>query len=510
MGLPNSMIGRGDTGTEPGEFLKGNPESLHDEPVEPGVANTLVSVNEEQFTQRFFRGVIENTNDQAVVERCPAQVAVDDSPVPGPIQIVVVIAEEAHAPALLEENLFLRQGAFVVVDHPDQEALPEFLDITEEEKAERQRVVIAEGGVIDLATVAKVVRAIPNATVVIRKHDQSQVGKPRFLDWRLFEGRFESDGNPFPVCFPAAPHDNPSLSPLRHFATFCVWRFSIYCPYPNGIPTRIESKEMKTRIPIAVSLLLASFWFGQVPPLFAGPDAKSEKPTKPDPRGQSIDKGPKEPGERGDPLRNLSPEERERFREAMRHAWNDPAVLQARDEVKKATVAYQKALIEVIKRNDPKVMAMMEKVRSAPDSPIKSLFSGAGPGGRGRPGGGFRDFEAFVTGESPGFLKNLTEEQREIYRKAREKALNSSKFQEVVGKLRELRKSDEAMRESRIELFGRARRTLHTEMIEADERVKAFLPKEEFRSKGPPRGPGPVRKRPDGEPGNPPEKSPKD
>ena len=207
-----------------------------------------------------------------------------------------------------------------------------------------------------------------------------------------------------------------------------------------------------------------------------------------------------------DPLVNLSPEERERFREAMRQAWSDPAVLQARDEVKEATEAYQEALVEAIKRNDPEVMAMMKKIRAAPDSPIKSLFSGgSGPGGR-RPGGGFRDFEGFITGESPGFLKNLTEEQQEIYAKAREEALESDEFKAVVGQLRQLRKSDEAMRKERIELFKRVRKTLRSEMIKADERVEAILPEEELRpmgppGSGPPRGPGkgPGRKRPEEE-----------
>lgn len=212
-----------------------------------------------------------------------------------------------------------------------------------------------------------------------------------------------------------------------------------------------------------------------------------------------------------DPLSNLSPEEREKFRNAMRSAWNDPAVLQARDEVKKAAVAYQKALAEAIKRDDPEVKALMDKLRAAPDSPFKSLFSEGGPGGRGRPGGGggLRDFEAFITSDSPGFLKNLSKEQAGMYRVAREKALKSSEFQEAVGQIRELRKTDEAMRNKRVEMYRRVRQILHAQTIAADPRLKEFLPKEEF-SKGPPTpgrrgsgpgpgpGPGPGKKRPEG------------
>lgn len=269
---------------------------------------------------------------------------------------------------------------------------------------------------------------------------------------------------------------------------------------------RLLTDEMKSPLRIAFSLLLASVWLSQAWPALGDPESEKKKPKKAE--GSKAEAQKDHGG--GDPLRNLSPEEREKFREVMRQAWSDPAVLQARDEVKEATVAYQKALIEAIKRNDPEVVALMEKIRAAPDSPIKSLFSGGGPGGRGRPGGsGFRDFEAFISGESPSFLKNLTEEQKGIYRKAREQALQSSEFQEMLGKLRKLRENDEAMRNERIELFGQVRQILTKQMIEADKRVKAFLPQEMRHSKGPPpngrRGPAPSRKRPDSEKGDSPE-----
>ena len=262
----------------------------------------------------------------------------------------------------------------------------------------------------------------------------------------------------------------------------------------------------------ALILATAFLWLGQAIPVSANPDADKKHPVKPG--GPAGDPAKERSG--ADPLRSLSPKEREKFRAVMRDAWNDPAVLQARDEVKEATMAYQKAFIEAIKRNDPDVVALIDKVKEAPDSPIKSLFSGGGPGGgRGRPpgAGGFRDFEAYLTGESPGFLKKLPEEQQEIYRRAREKALSSQEFKEVVGRLQEMRKSDEAMRNKRIELFGRVRQTLHKQMILADERVKGILPKDEMgrRGGGPGSVPGPGggRKRPEPGGGKPDAPNPK-
>jgi hypothetical protein len=274
-------------------------------------------------------------------------------------------------------------------------------------------------------------------------------------------------------------------------------------------------------IPLASTILLAAFWLAPTLPVSAGPEPE-KKPTseKPGKKGEKNPLAPKPESRQerggGDPLRHLSPEERNKFREAMRQAWDDPAVLQARDEVKEATIAYQKALTEAISRTDPDVVSVLKKIRDSTESPGKNMYPPGGgpgdPGGRGRSGGGsgFRDFEAFLTGGSPSFLNKLSEQQREIYRDAREKALKSPEFQEVFGVLRKMRMHDDELRNKRIELFGRARQTLNAQMLKADKRVKEFLPKEHLAPKGPPPngrpgpGSGPPRKRPDGEGQKPP------
>ena len=259
--------------------------------------------------------------------------------------------------------------------------------------------------------------------------------------------------------------------------------------------------------PVATAAFLAVGWFVFAFSVEAGPEP-DKKPGKEIPGkkdGKKPEGGPNAGGYKGrggsDPLRNLSAEERERFRNAMRRAWDDPAVLQARDEVKEATIAYQRALTEAIGKTDPEVLALLRKIQAGSESPLKKIHpQGNGPGGRGRPGGvGFRDFEAFITGNSPGFLNGLNEEQREIYRRAREKALKSPEFQEVFGQLRQMRKVDEDLRNKRIELFGRARQTFHVQMLKADERVKDLLPRDGLGPKGPPPvgRPGPPRKMPD-------------
>jgi len=505
VGLANPVIGGWHAGTEPGEPLDRRPEPLHHEAIEPGVADALVPVDEQEFAE-WGCGciVLEDANDESVVKRRPLREAVDYLAIPWPLEGFVVIAQKSNAAAFFEKGLLQFQGGLVAIDHPDQQAFPEFFDVPEEEQAEFQRVVVAERGMIDLAALAEVVGPIAGATVKIGENDQPQVRERGLLDRGRAPGPLEALKDIVAILGSAAPHEYSSASRTWQESQLFVevgFSFTVWNPAANRVDEMNGTMNARTLLVFALATTLAALF--SLPPAAADP-GKPEG-SKPPGREGGASKGR---GRTVDPLVNLSSEERERFREAMRQAWSDPAVLQARDEVKEATEAYQEALVEAIKRNDPEVMAMMKKIRAAPDSPIKSLFSGGGPGGR-RPGGGsggFRDFEAFITGESPGFLKNLTEEQQKIYAQARERALESANFRTVVGKLRQLRKSDEAMRKERIEMFKRVRKTLHSEMIKADERVEAILPREGMRpmppGAGPPRGPGkgPGRKRPEGEP----------
>ena len=50
---------------------------------------------------------------------------------------------------------------------------------------------------------------------------------------------------------------------------------------------------------------------------------------------------------------SLSDEEKEKLRTALREVWTDPAVINARDEVKSAAEAYQKEIREAVSKADP-------------------------------------------------------------------------------------------------------------------------------------------------------------
>jgi hypothetical protein len=67
--------------------------------------------------------------------------------------------------------------------------------------------------------------------------------------------------------------------------------------------------------------------------------------------------------DRGDMFKGLPEEERQRVREAFEKAWQDPEVIAARDRMSKANEDMRNALHEALKKADPEVVKILEKVR---------------------------------------------------------------------------------------------------------------------------------------------------
>jgi hypothetical protein len=67
--------------------------------------------------------------------------------------------------------------------------------------------------------------------------------------------------------------------------------------------------------------------------------------------------------ERGDMFKGLPEEERQRVREAFEKAWQDPEVIAARDRMSKANEDMRNALHNALKKADPEVVKILEKVR---------------------------------------------------------------------------------------------------------------------------------------------------
>jgi hypothetical protein len=238
-------------------------------------------------------------------------------------------------------------------------------------------------------------------------------------------------------------------------------------------------------------------------PIKKGDATNSDKPDKPE---KPQKPGPKPPGEpapkrppsvpRGDadPFRDLTPDQRDRLREAVRRAWNDPAVIQARDEVKAATDAYQNALRDSLVRTDPAMAGLIEKFRLSSQSDFRGYLAPGTNNGRNQdgdpgpevpnlPGSGGnnnrdgRGFEGFLTMENPAFLRELDDEKKRIYREAHHQAMENSEVRTRMEALKSLRHEDDEMRRKRTEAIRGVHQSLRKALVEADPRVGEFLPK---------------------------------
>lgn len=167
---------------------------------------------------------------------------------------------------------------------------------------------------------------------------------------------------------------------------------------------------------------------------------------------------------------SLSPEQREKLREALRQVWTDPAVINAREEIKHASDAYQAAIKSAVEKADPSVAELLAKIQSA-GGMTPGIPGGPGamtlPGGPGAPGmGPVRNFDEQI--RPPGFLESLPPEDREKFRKAETTAMESEAVKAARAELAKIREEDEALRRKRLEAHRHLRKVTVEEMIRID------------------------------------------
>jgi hypothetical protein len=173
------------------------------------------------------------------------------------------------------------------------------------------------------------------------------------------------------------------------------------------------------------------------------------------------------PGDRGDDARakmweSLTPEQRDKLREALRDVWIDPAVINAREEVKQATDAYQAAIKAAVSRADPSIAGVMAKIQEANSGAVNDRIAGRpsmGPGGK--PG-----FEGQI--RPPGFLESISPEMREKIKKAEDAAIATGIVTAAKDELDSIREEDDALRRKRIEAHRKLRKVTVDEMVRID------------------------------------------
>lgn len=204
-------------------------------------------------------------------------------------------------------------------------------------------------------------------------------------------------------------------------------------------------------------------------------------------------------------IADLSSEDREGVKKILRVVWEKAEILQARDEVKRATETFRSAVHEAMLQEDPRLAGLMQKLHDEGKRP---------PGRRGEPGlhlgshHGSRPEGDLQRGGRPSMKKmrahrdramaglaigpvglkalpkDFSQEDKERLAAAQEKAMQTEAYKTSREKLQGLFKQGEELRKLRVQMFQQIREQLRQQMIEADPEVLALLERlEKNRSK---------------------------
>ena len=242
-------------------------------------------------------------------------------------------------------------------------------------------------------------------------------------------------------------------------------------------------RKMLLAVIIVFATLQISVW---AEPPAADKERKAQE-NREEGKGKRLDKKP--------PIADISAEDREAVKKALQAVWENPEVLQARDEVKRATDAFRQAIKKAVSQENPRVAALVERMHGSGRS---REWEKKRPGSEGRGGKppvgkrpGANDRGAGASGESRGigpvgflaFHGDFSKEERKRLEMARKTAMESEEFRKVQEELTALLKQGEGLRKKRVDMFHRTRVEMTRAMIEADPEVKPLLERMEKRKK---------------------------
>lgn len=163
---------------------------------------------------------------------------------------------------------------------------------------------------------------------------------------------------------------------------------------------------------------------------------------------------------------SLTEEQREKLREALREVWTDPGVISAREEVKRASDSYQKAVKEAISKTDPEVAKLI--IEAGKDRAMPDRHGGPPPYRYSQRRGG--DYPM----GPPGFLEKLSPETRDRFLEVQKEAEKSGKVAKAREELDALRKKDDGLRMQRMRAHIQLRRAILESMIEIEPDFEKF------------------------------------
>lgn len=206
---------------------------------------------------------------------------------------------------------------------------------------------------------------------------------------------------------------------------------------------------------------------------------------RPDDKGKDRKSGLGELNRKEHYWSELSEEDRTRLRDALRQVWSDPAVINAREEVKEATDAYQSAMRGAVQRVDPSMAEALFTLQKIVEGETRDKLGGPA----GFPGTFPRKGEEYPT-HPPGFLERLTPDQRERWKSIEERTRETPEVQAALRSLEEIRKQDEELRRRRLEAHRQVRESMMAELALADPEFAAMMERwQKLPSKGLPGDP---------------------
>ncbi|MAS92176.1 MAG: hypothetical protein CMO55_03175 [Verrucomicrobiales bacterium] len=177
---------------------------------------------------------------------------------------------------------------------------------------------------------------------------------------------------------------------------------------------------------------------------------------------------------------SLSEEQREKLREALREVWTDPGVISAREEVKRASDSYQKAVREAISKTDPDVAKLI--IEAGKDRAMTDHHGGPPHYRYSQRRGG--DYPM----GPPGFLEKLSPEKRERFLEVQKEAEESEKVGKARAALDALRQKDDGLRKQRMRAHINLRRAILESMIEIEPEFEKY--RDALKASPGPRPPG--------------------
>ena len=170
----------------------------------------------------------------------------------------------------------------------------------------------------------------------------------------------------------------------------------------------------------------------------------------------------------------LTKEEQQKLREALRTVWSDPNVLSARENVNRSAKEYHTAVRESIGKKDPATRKLLERVQKSQSGFVQAAMGGSGGFKKHIHGASVNRLSQLIA--PPGIMEKMSQEQKEKFKEVGAQAKQQPGVVQAIEELKSLSKADEEIRQKKLEAFRKFRRAYFDAIIEIEPTLEQFLP----------------------------------